>query len=404
MSKILIVDDDPVMQKLVTGLLSKEGYQVDSAENGRIGLTALASFKPDLVISDVLMPEMDGYEFCIRVRMLPDGRNLPILMLTSLDSVEEKIKGFEVGADDYLVKSFEPRELLARVASLLKRSAAASLVPAVQATTARTIAVFSMRGGSGVSTIAANLAVGLSQIWGKPTILTDMVLTGGQSALFLNLALKNTWAEIAQYPAEEIEQELIQSAMLQHESGVLMLASPRRPEMSEWVTEEKVQKVLSLLKQSSEYLVLDCSHDFSSPTLAALDLADIKLVVIQPEIVSLRAAVMVLDTFLELGYDMENVHLILNWTFPRNGISREEIEKYLQKKISLVLPYAADELIESLNKGIPPTFSHPDKSLGMFFEKMAYAVSKNEHRQSVPENPSEGWKRIQEKPNSKRAK
>jgi pilus assembly protein CpaE len=394
MKKILVVDDDPVIRKMVSGLISKDGHQVETANDGLEGLTKFSKFKPDVIISDVLMPEMDGYEFCSKIRALPDGRQIPLLMLTSLDSVEQKIKGFEVGADDYIVKPFEPREFLARVAIMLKRSEVAQKISVVEKVGGKTIAVFSLRGGSGVSTIATNIAVGMAQIWGQPTTLVDMVMTGGQSALYLNLSLKNTWAEIAKFPVDEIDDFLVQSALLNHESGVFALASPRRPEMAELVTPEKISAVLPILKDISEYVILDLPHNFNSTTLAALDAADIKLIILQPEIVSIRSAVMALEIFEDLGYDMGQVHLILNWTFPRKGISTADIEKSLQRKISLVLPNASDELLQGLNFGAPPTYTTPEEPIGMLFEDLALALSKDEHRKQKPENPTEAWTRV----------
>jgi len=394
MKKILVVDDDPVMRKMVSGLLSKEGHQVETANDGLEGLSKFSKFKPDVIISDVLMPEMDGYEFCSKVRELPEGSQIPLLMLTSLDSVEQKIKGFEVGADDYIVKPFEPREFLARVAIMLKRSEVVQKDSVTEKVGGKTIAVFSLRGGAGVTTIATNIAVGMAQIWGQSTALVDMVMTGGQSALYLNLSLKNTWAEIAKFPIDEIDDFLVQSALLPHESGVFALASPRRPEMAELVTAEKVTAVLPILKDINEYVVLDLPHDFNPTTLAALDAADVKLVVLQPEIVSIRSAVMTLEIFEDLGYDMSQVHLILNWTFPRQGISTTDIEKSLQRKISLVLPFASDELLQGLNLGSPPTYTAPDEPIGRLFEDLALALSKDEHRKKRPENPTEAWLRV----------
>ncbi|NQU63316.1 MAG: AAA family ATPase, partial [SAR324 cluster bacterium] len=334
------------------------------------------------------------YEFCSQIRKLPEGRHIPLLMLTSLDSVEQKIKGFETGADDYIVKPFEPREFLARVAILIKRSDVAKQILDAEKISGKTIAVFSLRGGAGVSTVAANISVGLSQIWGYPTTLVDMVMTGGQSALYLNQSLKNTWAEISKFPSEEIDDYMIQSALLPHESGVRTLASPRRPDLAELVTDEKVNSVLSILKEINEYVVLDLPHDFSPTTLAALDRADLILVVLQPEIVSIRAAIMAMETFTTLKYDLNHVYIILNWTFPRKGISMTEIEKSLDKKISLVIPYAADELIHGLNYGIPPTYAAPEKPIGVLFEDLAMSVSKESHRKQKPTDPSEAWTRV----------
>lgn len=403
MKKILIVDDDPLMRKLVSSLISKEGHQVEMAKNGVDGISKFQTINPDVIISDVLMPEMDGYEFCSRIREMPGGKNVPLLMLTSLDSVDQKIKGFEVGADDYIVKPFEPREFIARIAILIKRSEIEQQPPELEKIKGKTIAVFSLRGGSGVSTIATNIAIGLSQVWDYPTTLVDMVMTGGQSALYLNQPLKNTWADILKCPTEEIDDFLIQSALLSHESGVRTLASPRNPEFADLATPEKVGSVLSIIKEFSEYVVIDLPHDFSSTTLAALDLADIILIVLQPEIVALRSAVMALETFKNLDYDLDHVYMILNWTFPRKGISSSDIEKSLQKKLSMVIPFATDELIDGINYGVPPTYSAPEKPIGVIFEDLALSLAKKEHRKQIPENPTKSWTRVIKRYQDRRA-
>ena len=393
MKKILVVDDDPVIRGLVTNLTTREGYKVLTANDGTEGLSKFKNFQPDLIISDVLMPEMDGYELCKEIRNLPEGRQVSFLMLTSLDSVEQKIRGFDAGADDYIIKPFDPREFLARVGILIKRSELARQTPTTEKVLGKTIAVFSLRGGSGVSSIATNLAIGFSQLWNRSTTLVDMVIAGGQSALYLNLPSKNTWAEIVKFPQEEIDDYLVQSALVPHDSGVNILASPRLPELGELVTPEKASHVLSLLKEFNEYLVLDLPHDLNPTTLAALDMADVKLVVLQPEVVSIRSAVMTLRLFTDLGYDMDQVYLILNWTFPRNGFSVADIERSLQKKITMMLPYASDEMVSAINFGIPPTFGDPTKPLGVLFEDFALGLSKQEHRQTKPENPTDSWLR-----------
>jgi two-component system, OmpR family, response regulator len=118
MSKILIVDDDPHIRELVRVFLQNEGFQVSEAADGVEALTELQSIKADLVILDVMMPKMDGWQLC---RELREDYDLPVLMLTALGETNQKLKGFQLGTDDYLVKPFEPLELVARVKALLKR-------------------------------------------------------------------------------------------------------------------------------------------------------------------------------------------------------------------------------------------------------------------------------------------
>jgi DNA-binding response OmpR family regulator len=118
MSNILIVDDDPHIRELVGHFLGAEGFDIAEAADGLAALTMLETLKADLVILDVMMPNMDGWELCRELRASYD---IPLLMLTAKGETAQKIKGFQLGTDDYLVKPFEPLELVARVKALLKR-------------------------------------------------------------------------------------------------------------------------------------------------------------------------------------------------------------------------------------------------------------------------------------------
>ena len=118
MSTILIVDDDPHLRELVSVFLQREGFAVVEAIDGMDALAKLATRKVDVMILDIMMPHMDGWELCRQLRMSYD---IPILMLTAKGETSQKLKGFQIGTDDYLVKPFEPLEVVARVKALLKR-------------------------------------------------------------------------------------------------------------------------------------------------------------------------------------------------------------------------------------------------------------------------------------------
>ena len=118
MSKILVVDDDPHIRELVQLFLHNDGFEVVEASDGVDALSKLDSVRVDLAIIDIMMPNMDGWELCRELRATFD---IPILMLTAKAETNHKLKGFELGTDDYLVKPFEPLELVARVNALLKR-------------------------------------------------------------------------------------------------------------------------------------------------------------------------------------------------------------------------------------------------------------------------------------------
>lgn len=116
--KILVVDDEVSLQETVAYSLKKEGYTVEIAGDGNKGLELARSSKPDLIILDVMLPGMDGFEVC---RTLRHETNIPVLMLTARDDEIDRVVGLEVGADDYLAKPFSMRELIARVKALLRR-------------------------------------------------------------------------------------------------------------------------------------------------------------------------------------------------------------------------------------------------------------------------------------------
>jgi len=117
-AKILVIDDEPSIVKLVTAYLEPEGYEVYTAADGEAGLKAARAFKPDLVILDVMLPGMDGIELLSRLRRESD---VYVIMLTARTEETDKIVGLSVGADDYVTKPFSPRELTARVKAALRR-------------------------------------------------------------------------------------------------------------------------------------------------------------------------------------------------------------------------------------------------------------------------------------------
>ncbi|TVQ18190.1 MAG: response regulator, partial [Leptolyngbya sp. DLM2.Bin15] len=122
MKKILIVDDDITLRTALIRYLEKRGYSVQQASSGLEGLAKFEDDPPDLIVSDIMMPEMDGLEFCRRLRSTRTGQLVPFIFLSSRQEVDDRIEGHRTGADDYLVKPFETKELEAKIEAQLERS------------------------------------------------------------------------------------------------------------------------------------------------------------------------------------------------------------------------------------------------------------------------------------------
>ncbi len=160
--KILLVDDDMDTLRLVGLMLQRQGYEVRVASSGQQALGMVQAEMPDLILLDIMMPEMDGYEVARRLRSDPATSEIPIIMFTAKTQVDDKVMGFEAGADDYLTKPTQPRELFAHMKAVLSRSGKSrSPSQTLPREPGYMIGVLAAKGGLGVSTLALNLGVTL---------------------------------------------------------------------------------------------------------------------------------------------------------------------------------------------------------------------------------------------------
>ena len=122
MKKILVVDDDLTLRKVLQNSLEQKGYQVISVGSGKDALAKFNQDVPDIIVSDISMPEMDGFEFCRQLRSQPSGKLIPFIFLSAKNELNDRVQGHSIGADSYLSKPFEMKELLANIEALIERS------------------------------------------------------------------------------------------------------------------------------------------------------------------------------------------------------------------------------------------------------------------------------------------
>ena len=267
--KILLVDDQPSVLKMLGLALHHEGYQVVGAHDGFEALNKVAGDRPDLVILDVMMPGMNGFEVCQRIRQSPESAQLPILMVTATAREDDKVAGFAAGADDYMVKPVSIRELSARVKVLLARRSLTMAIVAPQPE-ARILAFTGVKGGVGTTTLAVNTAIAATQA-GVETILADMHPHGGGVAAQLGHRPRRMLNTLLEQSAEAIEPSLLQSCLLSHPNGMRVLpASLGPPEKPNELTAEHVEMILNHLAGQTDLVILDLEGALNPGTLAAL--------------------------------------------------------------------------------------------------------------------------------------
>lgn len=377
---ILIVEDNEVTLYKIKAILIRLGYAVTAFDRPVEALQWLKTTKtlPDLVISDVIMPDMNGYEFIRQVRGNPPTQKTPIILLSSQAELKDRLAGLEAGADDYLPKTISPDELELRVRALLMRvkEGPVSITQAL----AKTFAVFSLRGGVGTTCLAINLAVAISQLWGIETCLWDMALSNGQCALMLNLKPKLTLTALHGWNEQFLDESLLRSMLLQHETGIKLLPAPESFEEAELITPAVIDLVWSPLQTIAPYLIVDAGNHFSEPVIPVLERSDAVLLMLSPELASVNAAYQALRIFSELGFDSGKIHLVLNHIFPASTLLPQKISSGLKKEIFAELEYDSQNFVRSINQGKPYLMIAPKSPVSLSIAKLAYKLTVTEKK------------------------
>lgn len=373
--RILVVDDNKLILKLVQDKLTAAGFEVYPAESAERAQAILPTVKPDLVVLDVMMPGMDGYAYCRELKSTPATSHIPVIMLTARGDIAEKVRGFEAGADDYIVKPFDPMELSLRIRALLARVRSARGEEAPIPPAGHIFSVFSLRGGAGKSTLAINLAQALVQMWGTEVALVDLALESDHDAMMIDLRPKRTMADLAEKPLEEIDEDLILGHLTPHPQGIQLLAAPPNPVSAGTVSPRIVGHILPILRSRFEFVVVDMPASFAETNLVTFDLTDVIVYILNPELASLKGARSSLDIFDSLGYHHERLSIVLNWNFPKRGLPQKNIEDALRMPVDLVVPYESAGFVEAINSGVPFILGNPSHRITLEMQKYAYQLS-----------------------------
>ena len=371
MATIMVVDDDSSTLRLIGYMLERGGFQIQTAGDGEEGLEKAFAQPPDLIILDVMMPGLNGYEVCRRLRADSRTAHVPIIILTARSQRVDQKTALEAGADLYMSKPVTPDELVEQVNELLSRPTDVSPPAAAQILAGRIISVFSLRGGVGKTSVAVNLAVALAQQYQDVVPLVDLSLSNGHAALMLNLRPKRTVAHLL---AGRVDSEAIEKHLTLHPSGVRVLAAPPVPPPPDAIPADAVKRLLGALKPLFSYIVVDTASVLDDVTMCALEDSDAILLVFSPDVLSVQTTLVTRQTLSARGVSPEKVQLVLNQILPKPALSLKTIESALKQPVKMILPYEEKQTL-AVAKGQPLLMSEPALPLAAAIKAMASAVS-----------------------------
>jgi pilus assembly protein CpaE len=376
--KVLVVDDDASVQRLLQQTLRQEGYEVLIATDGAEAHRLWQQEAPSLVLLDVLLQGVDGYEVATRIRAAEaPGSHVPIIMLTSAGDATQKVRALRAGADDYLVKPFHPAELLARMKSLIARFAPGdSLVG--RPPMGRVHAYYGAKGGVGTTTIAINTAIALRSL-DRRVCLVDGNLQFGDHRVFMDIALDRK-SIVDAVTAPSIDADLLRSLVVSHESGVDLLLAPPSPEAADHVTAAHMHEVLTALATMYDYVIVDIDKRLDDMNLMVLDIAETIFAVMTADLSCLKNVRLVLETIGHLGYQQDKLKLVLNRSNAYTGINVKSAEGALRRPIEHQIVNEYRGAISSLNTGAPFMSSKADSVLGRSVLDFARTVDKTPGR------------------------
>jgi pilus assembly protein CpaE len=374
-AKILVVDDDSNVQRLLSYTLKQEGYEVVVASDGAEGFKLWGQEQPALILLDVMLPKLDGYQVAGKIRAEEgSASHVPIIMLTAEAEVEQKIRGLRAGADDYLVKPFHPAELLARIKSLLARFAPRDMLVG-RPPLGRVLAFYGAKGGVGTTTIAINVAIALQRELGRRVCLVDANLQFGDHRVFMDLGLdRKSIVDVASAPS--IDADLLRGVLVEHDSKIDLLLAPPSPETAELVTKEHLTTTLEVLRGMYDYVVVDVDKRLDDLNLGVFDAAETLFVVLTADLSCLKNVRLVLETLGHIGYSGDRIKLILNRSNAFTGINAKTAEGALRRPIDLQVLNEYRGAISALNSGAPVMLTKADSPLGRSIHDVARAIDK----------------------------
>jgi len=378
--KILIVDDEIDTLRLVGMMLESKDYVILAANSGEKALSMAQSEQPDLILLDIMMPGIDGYEVTRRLRESEQTSHIPIIMFTAKAGMEDKIAGLELGADAYLTKPISTRELLAQIKVVMARVSIAREQAPVPAH-GDMLAVLAPKGGMGVSTVVLNLGIALHDCTKKEIIVADF--RPGQGSIGLELGYKSPEGlnRMLQLPPNEISRRAVENEIVNHSSGIRLLLSSSQPRDGRYVTAVgNFEAIARLLPQLADYVVLDLGSGLTPVSEKVLRYSNQVLVILEPVPQSVQQSKVLIQDLASLGLGEGQIILIMvNRVRSSIQLTMTQVQDQLGQKILTVFTPEPELAYQASLQNVPMMLLQPEGLTAQQFNNLAGRIA---HRSS----------------------
>jgi pilus assembly protein CpaE len=339
---------------------------------------AAASVAHNVVVLDAVPGSPPVADLCRDIRAVPELAEVPILVLTSNDDVEERIHLLEAGADDVMIKPVDDRELDARVEALdlrhrrSKELRPSTVVSATRRPGRRLITVYSPKGGVGTTTVSVNLALAIAARDPDGVALVDLTSMGGHVATHLDLQPKLTIADLIRDSQGLITPEILRSTYLQrHERGVLVLAGAPGPSPTPLMTGEDATRILDAVMTAVPTVVVDLGSHLDDRVVASLTAADDIVVVVSPDFPALKSVKGFFEYLLESAPGASDPTVVLNEVYALQTLAPADIENVLARRVAIRIPFDPLLYLKAANQGTPVFAGAPTSQPARRFDQLA---------------------------------
>jgi pilus assembly protein CpaE len=372
--KILVVDDDPQTVKYLSIYLKKLGYEALEALDGMTALKLAHEQRPDIIVLDVMMPGMDGFEVARSLRRHPETALIPILMFTAKTQVEDKLAGYEAGVDIYLTKPAHPVELQANIKALLTQKKARSQARAKQG---YIVGVMAAKGGLGVSTVGLNLAVAARQK-GKGKVLAAEMRPGqGTWGDELGIGGSQGLVNLLHMSRAEISAATVGGQLTQNTFGVPLLLASNEPCDADCMTAlPQFEAIIQEIDQLGELVVLDIGTHFHPAYEIFTRLCDEIVLVLEPLPVTVKRTHALIGQLKTQTYGSAKALTLVTMNRARAEmtLTKSQIEETLGQTVSLGFPPAPELAYLSVNRAAPMYLLQPEGIISRQFDALADQV------------------------------